>query len=244
MAKNSALLFSCLLGLASLSAKPAIAADACAPVDLRAELGAPRDQGNTGWCFSHTTADLISHKTRVRVSAFDLGVQFAATEIADMQNSPSRAVQDYLREVPELLKVIEEARDADRSTLEPRKILTEDGLYSHGGIEDAALLMANHRGLCEDRFFAPGEDGFKKHLKELRRWVKSAPDPAEISSPRDIPEASKPIFRKILSWLENHCQKRVPLTQALIPRALYAANTLKDFLNRRPSPEYPIKDLQ
>lgn len=220
-------------------------AEPCAPVDLRADLGAPRDQGNTGWCFSHTTADLITHKTRVRVSAFDLGVQFAATEIADLEESPSRAVQDYLREVPALLQVVKEARDDDRGTLEPTKILTEDGLLSHGGIEDAALLMANHRGLCEDRFFKSGEEGFNQHLKEIRRWVKKSGEaPAGISSPRDIPEASKPIFRKILAWLEHQCGTRVPLRDALIPRALYGANSLKDFLARSPSPDYPLKDLQ
>ena len=105
---------------------------------------------------------------------------------------------------------IEEARFEDRATLEPAKILTEDGLLSHGGIEDAALLMANHRGLCEDRFFQSGEKGFDAHLKEMRRWVKKAGDaPAGITSPRDIPEASKPIFRKILAWLEHRCGTRM-----------------------------------
>lgn len=180
----------------------------------------------------------------MRVSAFDLGVQFAATEIADLEESPNRAVRDYLREVPALLQVVKEAREDDRATLHPEKILTEDGLYSHGGIEDAALLMANHRGLCEDRFFEGGEDGFKKHLKEIRRWVKKAELPAGISSPRDIPEASKPIFRKVLGWLEHQCGERIPLRDALIPKALYGANSLKDFLARSASPSYPLKDLQ
>jgi len=229
----------------AINSAPGFAADSCAPVDLRADLGAPRDQGNTGWCFSHTTADLISHKTRVRVSAFDLGIQFAATEIADLENSPSRAVQDYLREVPALLQVIKEAREDDRGTLAPETILTDDGIFSHGGVEDAALLMANHRGLCEDRFFKGGEDGFNQHLKEMRRWVKyNREDPAGISSPHDIPEASKPIFRKILGWLEHQCGSRVPLRDALVPRALYAANSLKDFLNRSPTPDFPLKELQ
>lgn len=237
-----ALLAAAASGTGAIAATPA--ADDCAPVDLRADLGAPRDQGNTGWCFAHTTADLISQKTRVRVSAFDLGVQFAATEVADLEESTSPAVQAYLREVPGILKVIQEARDDDRALLEPGMILTEDGLLSHGGIEDAALLMANHRGLCEDRFFRPGEKGFQHHLREIQRWVKENVEPTSISAPRDIPEASKPIFRKVLAWLEHQCGNRVPLQDALVPRALYGANSLKDFLARSPSPEYPREQLQ
>lgn len=36
----------------------------CTPVDLRSALGPNRDQGNMGWCYANTTADLLSYRFR------------------------------------------------------------------------------------------------------------------------------------------------------------------------------------
>ena len=49
----------------------------CTPVDLRGpKLGAVFNQGNLGWCFAYTTADLISYRIGQKVSAVDLGINF------------------------------------------------------------------------------------------------------------------------------------------------------------------------
>lgn len=53
----------------------------CQPVDLRAEFGPPRDQGNIGWCYSHAAADLLEHYFRK-----DLRAPISAKHIALSSN--------------------------------------------------------------------------------------------------------------------------------------------------------------
>lgn len=61
----------------SLIAPLAMAGD-CSPKDMSAELGAVRSQGNIGWCYANTAADLISYKFRNKWN----GVQASAIFIA------------------------------------------------------------------------------------------------------------------------------------------------------------------
>lgn len=49
----------------------------CSPKDLRTKaLGDVRDQGNAGWCFAYTTADLVSHRMNKKISATDMAINF------------------------------------------------------------------------------------------------------------------------------------------------------------------------
>lgn len=49
----------------------------CSAVDLRSEaLGEVRNQGNAGWCFAYTTADLVSHRLNKKISATDMAINF------------------------------------------------------------------------------------------------------------------------------------------------------------------------
>lgn len=51
--------------------------NSCTAIDLRSEvLGKVRNQGNAGWCFAYTIADLVSQKTGVKISALDLSINF------------------------------------------------------------------------------------------------------------------------------------------------------------------------
>ncbi len=66
----------CVLSPLSLRAQPS----SCRTVDLRAEFGPPRSQGNVGWCYANTAADLISHHYRKElkepVSAVEIALNF------------------------------------------------------------------------------------------------------------------------------------------------------------------------
>jgi hypothetical protein len=64
-----------LLLLTSTLAEASIEAS-CSPVDLRAQVGAVRDQGNSDWCASFVGADLISAKLGYRVSATSVGINY------------------------------------------------------------------------------------------------------------------------------------------------------------------------
>lgn len=49
----------------------------CSRIDLRNDvLGPARDQGQIGWCFAFTAADLISHRIGKRVSVSDLAMNY------------------------------------------------------------------------------------------------------------------------------------------------------------------------
>ena len=49
----------------------------CTPKDLRGpKLGDVRQQGDAGWCFAYSTADLMSYHTNQRISATDLAINF------------------------------------------------------------------------------------------------------------------------------------------------------------------------
>lgn len=84
MSKNNNFLFiACILFLVTSSLALAVQADeGCGRNDLRGvRLGAVRDQGDAGWCWAVTAADLISYRINERASAIDIAVSTKTTEI-------------------------------------------------------------------------------------------------------------------------------------------------------------------
>jgi hypothetical protein len=68
----------------------------CTSVDLRPFLGRPRDQGPTGWCFAHTTADLATVELLTRVSAFDVAAQYILLREEDLERLQSADIKSFL----------------------------------------------------------------------------------------------------------------------------------------------------
>ena len=68
----------------------------CTSVDLRPFLGRPRDQGPTGWCFAHTTADLATMELLTRVSAFDVAAQYILLREEDLERLQSADIKSFL----------------------------------------------------------------------------------------------------------------------------------------------------
>lgn len=60
------------LGLQSFQKEQA----SCKPVDMSAELGPVRDQDSLGWCYAFAVSDLLSYKTKQRISAADIALTF------------------------------------------------------------------------------------------------------------------------------------------------------------------------
>ncbi|MFS4457658.1 C1 family peptidase [Bdellovibrio sp. HCB2-146] len=48
----------------------------CKPVDMSAELGPVRDQDSLGWCYAFAASDLLSYKTKQRISAADIALTY------------------------------------------------------------------------------------------------------------------------------------------------------------------------
>jgi hypothetical protein len=219
-------------------------ASSCEPVDFRKSLGEPRDQANTSWCFAHSTADLLTQLTGVRVSAFDLATQFVASDVRSLLRSKSPAVREYLSVHPELLTVIDEARRDSLGSLEPAVLLTENGFLSHGGIEDGSMLLANERDLCEDQFFEDGEEGFEKLLVEIRLWVNNAGFSAAPDNWAEVPVGSRKIFSQVLGWVDHKCGSRRNFAGKILPDSFYIANSVKDFYAKTSKPDFPLAALQ
>ena len=102
MSKNNSFLFIvCILFLVTSSLALAVQADeGCGRNDLRgARLGAVRDQGDEGWCWAFTAADLISYRINERASAVDIAVSNKTTGIYPSlanETSQDREVRFFL----------------------------------------------------------------------------------------------------------------------------------------------------
>lgn len=158
----------------------------CTPTDLRPALGAPRDQGETGWCFAHTTADLLSQTLGFRVSAGAVASDFVLSRPADIQKLGSGQVKSYVKENPRILREIDEARTSepdhwysknlfgiDRTRAEDgSEMLSFRGLFDIGGTESAALVVSNLHGVCASEKLPDGNDQYNTYALELeRRWL-------------------------------------------------------------------------
>ena len=134
----------------------------CDPVDLREALGPPRDQGETGWCYAHTAADLLTQAVGYRVSASAIASDFILARPQDLKKLARGKVRKHLAKNPYLLREIEEIRSTEpdhwldqnlftyekNSDINGQEHITFRGLFDIVGTESSALVVANFYGLC------------------------------------------------------------------------------------------------
>lgn len=221
-----------LLLLLALFSAPAFAAD-CEAVDLRPQLGAPRDQADTGWCFAHTAADLMSVKLGKRVSAFDFAVQFIANDLEEWRRSPG--IVGYLAQHPGFYGWIKKIRRDEPENFLPSHIFSLKGIFNQGGSEDAALLLSNLRGACLDAHFEDGEAGFEKSIVELRRML-------SVSRKRGDPVEHA--LALALEWVDARCGRRLRYTRPALPESHYIAKSLDELLEKKRDPAFALREKQ
>lgn len=219
-----------------LLALPALGEE-CKEVDYRPQLGPPRNQNDTSWCFAFSAADLISQATGKRVSPYDLATTYLLGDPERLRSIPDPRLQDYLLRNPSFFSTFLEARkneDENKIRLAD-KILSEAGLADLGGEDDHALLMANTKGLClESRL--PEVDEIEKILGTVRRRS-IAPMQVACESGHKVdpvgpvtgPMAAI-MAASLQKWIDESCQPRIPIQRALIPRLLSVADDADSYV--------------
>lgn len=205
---------------AALQAHSETPIEQCGSIDFRPALGKPQDQGFTGWCYAHTAADLLSFKLKKRVSPFDLATQATLGDLGPIGRSQDPAIQGFLRRNPGRLQTIATGRAEDKSEQNSYNILGRNGLYSIGGNEDTAILLANVKGICLSENLPTGPRALSQSLEEIRTYHLQR-------SRKERPEALAPIgavqekearkaAHSFVAYVDAHCAPRLK-TPALIP---------------------------
>lgn len=245
------------LGL-SLSATSAGAED-CSPIDLRPKLGPPRDQDDTGWCFAHTAADLLSAKLGKRVSAYDLAINYHLLDLERLKKSKSLEVRSYAQS--EWDRISKDRQDKE-SKPNLRSIETSnffkseeiDGLTTHsgfmgvGGQEDVAILMGQERGFClaedlEDK--ARDSIHFNEQMKRHYQTHRNQPLPDGF---RDYGPSENADVRRmaaaVVDFSEEQCTPRFQPAKKFVPYKSAIADNYKAFREKSKAYEMDTKSAQ
>lgn len=220
-------------------------ADSCSPVDLRPSLGAPRDQGDTGWCFANTAADLLSVKLKKRISAYDLAISHHLTDLKKLENTKSTEVRELLRSKDVMARIQEErvgdADDPSAPYLKRENFLratTKDGSMTHyglidmGGSEDVAILLGQERGFClaSQLEGSRGDADFHRRVTAYHRGRRGQPISRDF---HDYGIATDPETRRmaesVVRYADSRCQPRIHPQQKFAPYTRMYGKGVQDF---------------
>ena len=140
----------------------------CRAVDYRSELPPARASGQSAYCFAYSSANLLTQRTGVDVSALDLATGFYLNKPAEFARRVSARVLAELG--PEFLNRL--PRETFRAGVD---IDGKLAILPHleGGFEASTLALANARGLCGDRQL-PGEGGTDRYARVIATFRQSA----------------------------------------------------------------------
>jgi hypothetical protein len=239
----------------------ALADGACSTIDLRPKLGAPRDQGDSGWCFAHTAADLLSVKLGKRVSAYDLAIGHHLNDLKRLENSSSKEVREFLRNRALFNRIQEErvgyADDPSEPYLRKENFLrastnieetTHHGLIGMGGSEDVAILLAQERGFClssqlEDK--TKNEMGFLKAVQRFHRSRRSQPlDPQFHDYGVADDYESKRMAESVVKYTDQQCRRRIQPRNKFTPYIRMYSQGIKDFRKQVSAGRIGLKSAQ
>ena len=224
-----------LLIVLSFSFSVPAAAD-CQPVDLRDQIGAPLHQGNTGHCFAHSSATLITAKLGFRPSPLDLATNYILANPDSVATASRPELQAYLRAHPDFIATWRADRNDEPENFSREKILGEEGIFDTGGEEVQTIFLANIFGLCEERKLPSGKRNYERYLKDVAdfhrdRLIDHDYTDDEIANP--IGEVTDPqarlAARSFLRWVDKRCGARRMPNQPLLPEMVSFAKNLRQY---------------
>lgn len=119
----------------------------------------PVGQGERAICFAYATADMISQRVGRAVSPLDVATKFYFADPTQLAAVRDPALQAHLRAHPTYLADIAWSRNAADISLDHNPGLHPYFDKLEGGEEDAAALLYNLGGLCEERDL-PSHEGY------------------------------------------------------------------------------------
>lgn len=217
----------------ALLLSPLAWADSCRSLDYRDQLGSPRAQGGTAWCYAHSTADLITQVVGKRVSSIDLATTYLMGDESRLKKLKRPQVQAYLARNPDFIARLHESRKAEEA-YEPDRILSSGGIIDTGGRDDEAILLANLKGLCLEEKLPASRQNVTKYLRAIHDdLLENENDDDADTGPigaieHDVSRIMAHAFQK---WVDAKCGKRLTQKTPLIPHEVAVAENLDDFLH-------------
>ncbi len=195
-------------------------------------------QGDSAICFAYATADMISQREGIIVSALDVATQYYYADASRLMTLHNPQLQRYLREHPQMMaEILEDRNDTDVSRdHNPKQLPYFDKLED--GQEDAAALLYNTTGLCSDRDL-PSFDGYAQHVRLFSTLRYRAGITLHDRSYRSLAGTVEKLRNPLTdpfnaSWLAyvGHACKRIPLPAPLLPVSYRIADNQLDFMDR------------
>lgn len=208
----------------------ALAGDRCTPVDLRPLIGPPMDQGDSGYCFAHTSSALIQAKLGVRISPMQLATHYHLVNPSELRGPVAPEVRALL--TPEFFAFWQKDRATEPESYEKERILTENGLLNSGGEEYPTLVAANFLGLCPESRLPTGLEVYKPYLTSInefhrRRALRGIPEHERREPLGEIPDPeARGMAWSYRHWVEMKCGPRLRPAQPLLPRMISLAPSL------------------
>ncbi len=198
----------------------------CREVDYSKEVGAQRDQGQTGWCYAHTAADLLTQHLKTRISAVDLATSYILYDLSQVRGAPER------------VQKIERWRRDEPGNYAPGIILSENGLYNVGGNDQDAILLSDLKGFCAEADLPGGPLEFTAHMREVARLArdekasakcleKSRAESSRIGSIDD--PAAQDLARLFQCYVDQKCGRRIRPARPVVADAFETSPTVEDY---------------
>ena len=197
----------------------------------------PMSQGDSAICFAYATADMISQRVGVTVSALDVATRYYFADPAGLHRSRDRALRRHLATHPDLAEDIAESRNDTEASKERNPLRKPFFDKLEDGQEEAAALLYNLGGLCPDRDL-PSFDGYGQHVRTLGRlrWrSRLAPKMSWRSLAGTVDRLRDPATDAFnagwIAHVERRC-RRQPLPVPLLPVSDSIADNQLDFMER------------
>lgn len=208
-------------------------------VDLRTHFGPPHNQSKIR-CFAYTTADLISEKIDLEVSALDISFNMIFSDTSFFKKQKNDRLKKFIRSNKNIFKDIDHAREIPDG--QAASFYSGSNIFKGlelGGFEAAAIFLANAKDICPESQM-PSSDIKIDELVDLSK--------AQFESINKHPSLSEKLgaefsFIKLVNSTDveakalisifqnnlNYMCHRIKINTQLIPKFIEIAGDLDDF---------------